>query len=373
MAELSLPEQFIGFAASCEHDGGTTYAAICRGVAESPEIIDLIAQAPEAQRRPNLLLAAVHYLLLSGTPHPLAAHYDSVASWLKQSDPPTPTNDVVTDFTDFCLEHRDELIGLIASRSTQTNEVGRCTGLLPALHHIAALASPIHQLSLLDLGTSAGLNLLFDRYHYSYHSRSDRTPLEAGPADSPVQLDCNVGGDLYNLPGLTAPTIVQRAGLDLSPIDPTSEDGALWLLACQWPDNLARFSRVSGAIEVARAESEPPRLHQGDVVDDVARVVATFSPDVPLVVFHSWVAAYLTKEKQRDLVSVIRELQDRRPLHYLYAEAPFETRGLPTPPPPQPTETADLATALVYIAPNAEPKRLADMHPHGRSVRWWPA
>ncbi len=373
MPELSLPEHFLGFADSCEHDGGTTYAAICRGVAHNPEIIELIAQAPAAQRRPNLLMAAVHYLLLRGTPHPLAAHYDSVVQWLKQSDQPKPNSDVITDFTNFCLEQRDKLIELIATRSTQTNEVGRCAALLPALHYIAELTAPNQALSLLDLGTSAGLNLLFDRYHYRYHSRSLTEPLEAGPPDSPVHLACNVGADPKNLPGLTAPTIIQRAGLDLSPIDPTTQDGALWLLACQWPDNLTRFTRLSGAIEVARAASPPPQLHQGDIVNDLERTVETFSSDVPLVVFHSWVAAYLTEDKQRSLVSQIRELQQHRLLHYLYAEAPFETRGLPTPPTPQPTDTADLATALVYIAPKAEPKRLADMHHHGRSVRWWPA
>ena len=66
--------------------------------------------------------------------------------------------------------HRTELERLIATRSTQTNEVGRCTGLLPGLCHIAAQYGWQEPLSLLDLGTSAGLNLLFDDYAYTYRA-----------------------------------------------------------------------------------------------------------------------------------------------------------------------------------------------------------
>ena len=61
-------------------------------------------------------------------------------------------------------------------------------------------------------------------------------------------------------------------------------------------------------------------------------------------------------------------------MHHLYCESPFETPGLPTPPPPVPREGPDLATALVHIGPGGAPAvRLADTHPHGYWIRWWPA
>ncbi len=169
--------QFRGFGGAAERDGCVTYGAISRAAANDPELLALMQQAPPAQRRPNLLFAAVHYLLLRGADHPLAAYYDTV-----RPEAAPPDADVVPVFRDFCLTYRAQLEPLIATRSTQTNEVGRCAMLLPALCAIAAVESGA-ALSLLDLGTSAGLNLLFDRYGYTYRPRGGRHHGAAGGSD----------------------------------------------------------------------------------------------------------------------------------------------------------------------------------------------
>ncbi len=94
--------------------------------------------------------------------------------------------------------------------------------------------------------------------------------------------------------------------------------------------------------------------------------------DGPLVIFHSWVAAYLTEERQRALVAVIRRLAATRPVHHLYAELPFETPGLPTPEGPDFGPGSKGSTALVHIGPGgAAPERWANVHPHGTWVRWF--
>ena len=168
------------------------------------------------------------------------------------------------------------------------------------------------------------------------------------------------------------PPIAGRTGIDLLPIDPTSEDGAHWLLACLWPDNLSRFGRLRAALATARSTSDPPDVHCGDIIDDLPDVVAGIPADGPLVVFHSWVAAYLSPERQGQLVDAARDLSRSRPIHYLYAESPVETPGLPTPRSPSPGPTSNLTTALVHLAPDGSPPvRLADMHHHGNWVRWW--
>jgi hypothetical protein len=368
---MSLAEHFYAFGQSAERDGGTTYGAICRGVAEDPWVFELMAHAAPAQQRPNLLLAAVHYLLLRDAPDPLAAYYDTVDT----ADPERPpiSVDVAETFRRFCLSHHDELVELIATRSTQTNEVGRCAALMPALCQIAAEHGNGRALSLLDLGTSAGLNLLFDDYGYRYRQRSDGALLAAGARASEVQIDCTVRRPLTELPALDLPPIGSRVGLDQDPIDPTSDDEALWLLACLWPDNLPRFSRLQGALEIARSTTHPPRLVRGDIIDDLDEVAGSIEATGPLVIFHSWVAAYLTEARQRDLVEAVRALSASRPVHHLYAESFFDTPGLPTPPSPHPRSTSDLATALVHIGDDrAAPVRLADMHPHGSWLTWWP-
>ena len=125
--------------------------------------------------------------------------------------------------------------------------------------------------------------------------------------------------------------MAERVGLDLAPVNPFSDDEALWLLACLWPDNLARFERLRAALANVRAAAQPPRLERGDLLTDLSHVVATMPGDGPLVVFHSWVAAYLGEEEQRTLAEQVAALGERRPVHYLYCESPFETPGLPTP------------------------------------------
>ena len=388
MPAIALPEQFRIFALGAAKDGATTYDVICRGVADDPDILALLGEAPLRQRRPNILLASVHFLLLKGTQHPLALHYDTVRS-IGAADagaddgvgavgagPDHPQNaplgDLVDDFKDFCVTHRPAILELLATRSTQTNEVGRCTALLPAISLIAA-GYPGQPLSLLDLGTSAGLNLLFDSYGYTYRQRDDGAALSGGRADSGVHLECTVRSELSDLPPLSLPPVAGRFGIDAAPIDPTSDDGAEWLLACLWPDNLARFTRLREALAIARTTPHPPEVYRGDIVDDLSGVVERIDPSAPLIVFHSWVAAYLSPQRQGELVAAVRELARGRTLHYLYAEASVETPGLPTPPSPSPRPTSHLATALVHLAPDGSPPvRLADMHHHGNWLQWWP-
>ena len=70
---------------------------------------------------------------------------------------------------------------------------------------------------------------------------------------------------------------------------------------------------------------------RGDLLTDLPHVVATMPGNGPLVVFHSWVAAYLNEEEQRSLARQVAGLGADRPVHHLYCESPFETPGLPTP------------------------------------------
>ena len=285
-----------------------------------------------------------------------------------------PRSDVAADFADFCRLHRSDIERLVADRTTQTNEVGRCTSLLPALCHVAAAYPAATPFSLLDLGTSAGLNLLFDDYAYTYRQEKGDHVVRAGAAGGDVTLECRVRGELTDLPALEAPAIAARVGLDLTPIDPRAEDEARWLLACQWPENPARFGRLRSALANVTASPHPPRLERGDMIDDLDRIVASMEATGPLVVFHSWVAAYLDEPRQEALASAVHALdRPARPVHHLYAESPLETPGLPTPTAPIRRDGPDLATALVHLGPGgAAPIRLADTHPHGYWIRWWP-
>ena len=374
-----LQRQFVRFATVAERSS-PLYGTICRAVAGDPELLALAACAPPAQRRPNLLLAAVHYLLLEGAEHPLARCYRSVAEWrggpetppdrtgaasdgVSEGPPPDPTP-VPGLFADFCAAHHDALAEVLGSRATQTNEVGRCAALLPALSAVAASAG--RPLGVVDLGASAGLNLLFDRYVYRY-----RPGGTAGTPGSAVTIDCEVraGAPLpAPLPALTA-----RLGLDERPLDPTDPDDACWLLACQWPDEVGRFRRLRDALSVAASEPDRAVVRRGDIVDDLAEAAAQVPEDAHLCLLHTWVAAYLDPARQAALAQAVTDVARSRPLSWLFAEQPAEVPGLTVPPPPggrQPSEaTALVLTQLGGPAPGA--RRLADLHPHGRWLRWY--
>jgi len=360
-----LARHFAAFARSAEHDGSPVYEQICRGAATDPELLALTELAPPDQRRPNILLAAVHFLLLDGAEHPLAAHYDTVLDWRRVSGAPPPAKaggGVFSNFADFCRHYRAEVAELVATRATQTNEVGRCAALRPAFATVAA--EHRQPLGLIDLGASAGLNLLFDHYAYDYGGLR-----RIGPPDSPVVLACELRED--TVPPLGFPEVVHRAGIDRHPVDPHNEDGSLWLLACQWPGHLGRFHRMRDALAIARNVSDRPPVETGDIIEDLARIAAFVPDSAHLCVYHSWVAAYLSPGRQYELGQAITALAADRAVSWVFAESPYETPGLPSPPAPK---TIKGATALVLVdldAGSRRERRLADMHPHGVWMHWW--
>lgn len=383
-----LRTQFRRFAKSVAGDGHRLYQALCDGVADDPgqRVLHLLERAPADQRRPNLLMAAVHYLLLGTPDHPLARRYCTVAEvhGLPLPGEAEPLGPAYAELVDFCDTHADLLLALLTTRATQTNEVGRCTALLPALAEVAARAA--RPLALFDLGASAGLNLLFDRYHYRYSPPGDGPVVALGPPRTQegigtrpsVWLACELRGQ--RRPPLTVVHPSYRAGIDLRPLDPTDPDAVRWLLACQWPDDVARFTRQRDALELA-AGLDPVARGQvvaGDLIEGLPGLVAGAPPGAAIVLFHSWVAAYLTPGEQGSLSSAAREVSAGVPgsVFWLFAELPYEVPALPVAPPPS-GEHDRTATALtlVELSGGAERsrERLADMHHHGAWLRWWAA
>ena len=133
------------------------YTQLSLAVADDPEIAAMLLAAPVDQRSPTLFFAAVHFLVMRSPDEPLAVHFPDVSSL-----PPAPDG-AYPMLRELCLRRSEELGGLIASRHTQTNEVGRCSFLLPALEVISS-AVERRPLALVEVGCSAGLNLLMDRY-----------------------------------------------------------------------------------------------------------------------------------------------------------------------------------------------------------------
>ena len=226
------------------------YDEIARSVAEDRELLALQHAARPHAHLPPMLLAAAHNLLLEGVEHPLIDVYAG-----RSSAPAAPL------FRDLCLEHRAELLEVLNARTVQTNEVGRSALLGPALTWAAA-GEPVQ---LVDVGCSAGLNMLCDRFRLEYGPYG-----ATGPDDSPVHIDCKV---VAGSPPIASrlPVISGRVGIDLNPPDLTDPDDARWLLACVWPGT-GRFQRTSRAIAVGQAD--PPPVLRGDALETLPGVLA---------------------------------------------------------------------------------------------------
>lgn len=189
------------------------YARICAAVAGDDEVLATMLVAPVAQRRPMLLLAAIHDVLLAGTVHPLAAHVPTLAGdGVAVGDPGELA-------LDLCRLHRDVIAEILATRSTQTNEVNRTCALRAAL---AVTTPPGQPLRLVELGASAGLNLLLDRYAYRYElAPASASDDRAAAGTATVQCACVVEGARPS--PIPAPVIAERVGVDLDPIDVRDE------------------------------------------------------------------------------------------------------------------------------------------------------
>jgi hypothetical protein len=298
-------------------DVSPLYEEFAHGVTRDADVLAFLHTLPQAKRQPNLLFGAVKYL--TG----VLPDYEA--------------------FHAFVVGRQDDLRDLMSLRSTQTNEPGRCAVLLPLL---ATLTQPI---ALLEVGASAGLCLLPDRYRYDYGGH------RVGPADSPVTFPCEPQGSVP-VPE-AVPEVAWRLGVDLHPPDVTDPDTGRWLTALVWAGDPEREDRLRAAIRVA--SKNPPSVVSGDLLTQTTRLAASAPADATLVVFNSAVMPYLSPGDRTRFVEIVSQL----PAVWVS----FEGLGV------LPEIGARLGVSerddrAFVLARDGQP--MASASPHGRWMRW---
>jgi hypothetical protein len=301
----NLARRFVRFAQR-ECAVSPLYARLAQGIAQDPAVLSIAAQARPDQPLPNLFLAAVHFLLLQRPRQALAVFYPNLSAGNLVTGDPYPS------FRAFCLAHAEAIRLLIATRLVQTNEVRRCACLLPAFALIAARTEG-RPLALVEIGTSAGFNLFWDRYGYDYGDGR-----RYGDTHSPVQLTCRVLGALHPPLPMTWPTVATRVGLDLHPLDVGDPDAALWLQALVWPDEAGRAELLKRALEMIRRN--PPRLVGGDALDRLPAVLATVPDKHVLCVFHTHTINQFSVEARGRLSEILAARATTRDLYRVSIE-----------------------------------------------------
>lgn len=309
----------------CDGLGSPLYAGLLRHAAD-----DLLAGGPTAgvldghladPGRSALalrMLGGVHALVLTGQAAELAAFYPS-AGGTADAGPGSPP---------------------------QTNEVGRGAALVGALCQLVAEAA--YPVRLVEIGASAGLNLRADHFWISGPG------ISYGDESSPVRMP---GGWLGQPPPVVPVLVVSRVGGDLSPVDPVSENGRLRLSAYVWADQIARFERLRGALELAARI--PADLRAEPASDTIARI--SLEPGTWTVLWHSIMHQYLDADQAQELADGAAALGAAATETARFAHVSLElVRGTPDTP-------VELTTW-----PGGARRRLGTAPPHGIPVTWGP-
>jgi hypothetical protein len=307
----AIAQRYREFAAQEARGRSPLYEQFADGIADDADLLNILATLPEEKQQPNLILAAARYV--AGPAADFAGFRRTV------------------------LDRRDEILSTIRTRRTQTNEPARTAALYPLL---ADLPQP---LALLEVGASAGLCLLPDRYRFEY----DDHP--AGDLDSPVVLRSRVEGPARR-PGPIS--ITWRAGIDLNPLDVTDPDDVRWLDALVWPGDHDRRERLHHALAVARRD--PPRVVRGDLNERFDEVVAQAPAGATLVVCHTAVLWYLSEADRAAFRAKLKAVDCR----WIAQEAPGVHPGL----------SADRSLRSYLVTLDEQP--MAYSAPHGGWLRW---
>ena len=279
-----------------------------------------------ADSLPLRLAGGLHALILDGQAPDLATAYTS-------GDDPTGTALAkIAAHPDFLLDW--------LQFPPQTNEVRRSAPLIAAAHWLTArFGLP---LILSELGASAGLNLLWDNYALRIEDRT------LGPAQPALTLTPDWTG---SQPPSAAPTILDRRGVDVNPLDPVTD--RLRLLSYIWPDQPDRLARTRTALDLA-TRLRPP-IGRADAAHWLETRLATPTPGALHLVFHTVVWQYFPPATQTRALAAMKTAGTTTPVARLSMEADGQSPG---------------AALTLTLWPGGETIPLGRADFHGRWVDW---
>lgn len=295
-------QSFHTFQADCV-GSSPLYAHLVSEIMKDEEMISFSMHTRKGQPIANMLLGAVHFLLLRGVDHPLRTFYPSIV------ERPARVEDIYPQFVDFTNTYRDELISLMQTKYIQTNEVRRCAYLYPLFSTI--YADEDKPLALIEIGTSTGLQLFVDSYAYTYG-----TGRTYGSADAKVHIHSTLVGEPAAEMSFVQPTIHRRIGIDLHVNDVTKDEDLQWLEALIWPEHEDRRILFKQATE--QMDRSQVELIEGDGITLLKKVVASVPAEEVICLFHTHVANQFTEEDKHQLIEHIEDIGKTRPIYHIY-------------------------------------------------------
>jgi hypothetical protein len=290
--------------------------------------------SPKADALALRLAGGLNYLARSGQAPALTAAYAA---------PLSEDAEFLRPFRAAMQDHAGFLLHWLNS-APQTNEVRRSAAVIAAAHWITARTGL--PLVLSELGASAGLNLIWDRYALCLGD------LRFGPADAVLDLTPDWAGALPEVAGVR---VGQRAGVDLNPLDALADRDRL--LAYIWPDQTDRIARTETALtEAARLA---PTIARGDAIEWLAGRLARPYPGNLHLVYHTVVWQYLPPDAQARGLALLAaagaQATPDAPLAHLSMEADGGEKG---------------AALVLTLWPGGQRTLLGRVDFHGRWIDW---
>ncbi len=321
LSSVEDPRNWLGFIPATLKDS-PLYSELWEHIKNDAEILAFVNLIQKDQ--PNLVtfFCAVNFLLLREPHQPLALYYP----YLHQEGAP-PLTEAYPFFREFVLAHSAELHNLLPTARLQTNEVTRCANLLPAFT-LAYQRGGYQPLHMIEIGCSAGLNLLWNQYRYQYGSGLTTENIVVGDLTSPVQIHCEVLGPyLPLLPEAMLPVVANCQGIELVPRNIYDEEDMRWVRAAIWPEELGRHQVLDAAITFARQRGVP--LHKGDACDLLPALLDAIPEHQTAIVWSSFAVNQGPVEVKECIDLQIREASQRIPIYRVALEFALEKQAGP--------------------------------------------
>jgi HAD superfamily hydrolase (TIGR01509 family) len=324
------------------------YVASIAAAADDYEADGVVARlfagvdAPPGAAPALRLMAALHELALTGREPELSAFYPSAGG----TRPP----DSAWPIARAALERNFDWIKPRLHRTVQTNEPGRSAALYPVLLWLtAAYGRPLR---LLEIGASAGLNLICDRYRFDVGERT------LGDRGSPVRFaqPWQPAPAIDLAAAAAALRITHREGCDPDPLDPASPEDRRRLISYIWPDERDRLRRLDAALSVAAPR--PPMVVKARAIEWLPDALSRRRDGELTVVWHSVMRQYVALDEWRALLEALRAALAANP------ERPIAWVGM------EPVRGGTGADITLQTAPDQPARRLAQCDDHGPPVVW---
>ena len=251
---------------------------------------------------PLLLAAAIHRDILADDPlaQALTAYYPTVGGRSPADDPALPSL-----WETLILARQVAYAPFIRTATVQTNETGRGLAWLWPL-----LCTGWTAVNLVDLGASAGLNLVAERRAYRLQDSTTGATLADVGMGAPVQFVTQVRQS-HLLPALPRhehpdyPQVLHRTGCDLAPFRLVNRERELTLMAYVWGDQPHRLERLREGIaalhEVSRHAAALVHLLPANLPDELPAFLRHVPHNpAPVLVYNTWMTQYL-RDRGRDL------------------------------------------------------------------------